>query len=309
MKVEESINVTFDETPPPPKTSPLEDDDLVEEQAIEDKPKNINKALKDESWVIAMQEEINQFISNDVWELIPNPKDMTINGTKWVFRNKLDENGVVFRNKAWLVAQDFKLFQMDVKSAFLNSFINEKVYVAQPSGFIDFVKPNHVYRLKKALYGLKQVPKAWYDRLKAFLIKHDYTMGRVLTCSKLTSPQGDNHTQPPLPPSPSREMLMNNINQLEDLSNLLAMHLSQRNTSSSPYSPNLPHTLNLDQVEQHVGYCPCCIYTQKQFLTLSEDINWIELLLTRPQSPPQLFQRVYPPTDTPPLQYHPPTTN
>ncbi|GJT39166.1 retrovirus-related pol polyprotein from transposon TNT 1-94 [Tanacetum coccineum] len=129
-KVEESLNVTFDETPPPPKTSPLEDDDLVEEQAIEvsktkplgndleDKslenneiinikeskshplenviePKNINEALKDESWVIAMQEELNQFISNDVWELVPNPKDMTIIGTKWVFRNKLDENGVV----------------------------------------------------------------------------------------------------------------------------------------------------------------------------------------------------------------------
>ncbi|GJY65587.1 retrovirus-related pol polyprotein from transposon TNT 1-94 [Tanacetum coccineum] len=137
---------------------------------------------------------------------------MPIIGTKWVYRNKLDENGIVTRNKARLVAQgynqqegidydetyapvarlesirillayacalDFKLFQMDVKSAFLNGFINEEVYVAQPPGFIDFAKPNHVYRLKKALYGLKQAPKAWYDRLKAFLIKHDYTMGMV----------------------------------------------------------------------------------------------------------------------------------
>ncbi|GJS99361.1 copia protein [Tanacetum coccineum] len=68
---------------------------------------------------------------------------------------------------------------MDVKSAFLNGFINEEVYVAQPPGFIDFAKPNYVYRLKKALYGLKQAPKAWYDRLKAFLIKHDYSMGMV----------------------------------------------------------------------------------------------------------------------------------
>ncbi|GJV45047.1 retrovirus-related pol polyprotein from transposon TNT 1-94 [Tanacetum coccineum] len=113
--------------------------------------------------------------------------------TKWVFRNKLDENGIVSRNKARLVAQgynqqegidydetyapvarlesirillayacalDFKLFQMDVKSAFLNGFINEEVYVAQPPGFIDFEKPDHVYKLKKALYGLKQAPKA-----------------------------------------------------------------------------------------------------------------------------------------------------
>ncbi|GJT99482.1 hypothetical protein Tco_1109821 [Tanacetum coccineum] len=164
MKVEESLNVIFDETPPPPKTSPLEDDDLVEEEAIEvnktrpfgndvedkslenneiinikeskshtlenvignlnqrtlrsqaqDKsnfycflstiePKNINEALKDESWVIAMQEELNQFISNDVWELFSNPMDMAIIGTKWIYRNKLDENGVVSRNKARLVA-------------------------------------------------------------------------------------------------------------------------------------------------------------------------------------------------------------
>ncbi|GKE51661.1 hypothetical protein Tco_1486817 [Tanacetum coccineum] len=133
MKVEESLNVTFNETHPPPKTSPLEDDDLVEEEAIEvnktrpfendveDKSLENNEiinikdskshplenviALKDESWVIAMQEELNQFISNDVWELFSNPKDMAIIGTKWLYRNKLDENGVVSRNKVRLVAQ------------------------------------------------------------------------------------------------------------------------------------------------------------------------------------------------------------
>ncbi|GKA62373.1 hypothetical protein Tco_0761892 [Tanacetum coccineum] len=75
------------------------------------------------------------------------------------------------------------------------------------------------------------------------------------------SPQSDNQAQPPPPPSPSREMFINDINQLQDLSNLLAMHLLQHNTPLSPHSPNLPHTLNLDQVEQHVGYCPCCIFT------------------------------------------------
>nr|GEW90308.1 copia protein [Tanacetum cinerariifolium] len=113
-----------------------------------------------------------------------------------VFRNKLDENCIVSRNKARLVAQgynqqegidydetyapiarlesvrillayayalDYKLFQMDVKSAFLNGFINEEVYMAQPLGFVDFEKLDHVYKLKKALYGLKQEPKAWPD--------------------------------------------------------------------------------------------------------------------------------------------------
>ncbi|GJR66378.1 retrovirus-related pol polyprotein from transposon TNT 1-94, partial [Tanacetum coccineum] len=241
-KIEESLNVTFDETPPPSKTSPLVDDDLDEEEAIREIEKknlenvvedetleideivnikesrnhplenNVNEALGDESWIVAMQEELNQFIANDVWELVPQSKNMTIIGTKWVFRNKLDENGIVSQNKARLVAQgynqqegidydetyapvarlesirillayacalDFKLFQMDVKSAFLNGFINEEVYMAQPPGFIDFEKPDHVYKLKKALYGLKQAPKAWYDRLKSFLIKHEYKMGMV----------------------------------------------------------------------------------------------------------------------------------
>ncbi|GJW33012.1 retrovirus-related pol polyprotein from transposon TNT 1-94 [Tanacetum coccineum] len=70
-------------------------------------PKNVNEALGDKSWIIAMQEELNQFIANDIWELVLQPKNMTIIGTKWVFRNKLDENGVVSRNKARLVAQGY----------------------------------------------------------------------------------------------------------------------------------------------------------------------------------------------------------
>ncbi|GKE46758.1 retrovirus-related pol polyprotein from transposon TNT 1-94 [Tanacetum coccineum] len=109
MKVEESLNVTFDESPPLPKTSPLEDNNLVEEEAIEvsKKLKNVGEALKDESWVVAMQEELDQIIANDVWELVPHPKSMTIIGTKWVFINNLDENGVVSKNKARLVAQDY----------------------------------------------------------------------------------------------------------------------------------------------------------------------------------------------------------
>ncbi|GJW40644.1 retrovirus-related pol polyprotein from transposon TNT 1-94 [Tanacetum coccineum] len=115
MKVEESLNVTFDETLPPTKTSPLEDDELVEEKLLRSQaqeksnffcfistiePKNINEALKDENWMMVMQEELNQFKTNDVWELVPNLMDMTIIGTKWVYRNKLDENRVVTRNKA-----------------------------------------------------------------------------------------------------------------------------------------------------------------------------------------------------------------
>ncbi|KAH9763962.1 Integrase catalytic domain-containing protein [Citrus sinensis] len=168
----------------------------------------------DESWIMAMQEELNQFERNNVWELVPNPEHQSIIGTKWVFRNKMDESGVVIRDKARLVAQgynqeeridfdetfapvarlesirmllayachkDFILYQMDVKSAFLNGYIMEEVYVKQPPGFENEKFPDHVYKLSKALYGLKQAPRAWYDRLKNFLLDNDFPMGKADT--------------------------------------------------------------------------------------------------------------------------------
>ncbi|KAK2385434.1 putative mitochondrial protein [Trifolium repens] len=121
-----------------------------------------------------------------------------------------DEKGVITRNKARMVAQGytqvegldfeetfapvarlesirlllgvacilkFKLYQMDVKSAFLNGYLHEEVYVEQPKGFTDPVYPNHVYKLKKALYGLKQAPRAWYERLTQFLVGQGYRKG------------------------------------------------------------------------------------------------------------------------------------
>ena len=67
--------------------------------------------------------------------------------------------------------KNFKLFQMDVKSAFLNGFIEEEVYVEQPPGFVDFIHLNFIFKLDKALYGLKQAPRAWYERLSTFLFQ------------------------------------------------------------------------------------------------------------------------------------------
>ena len=129
-----------------------------------------------------MQEELNQFKRSNVWTLTERPKYNSVIGTKWIFRNKLDENGVVIRNKAGLVAKgynqeegidfdetfapvarleairlllafacfmDFKLYQMDVKRAFLNGFIEEEVYVEQPPGFENHELPNHVFRLQR----------------------------------------------------------------------------------------------------------------------------------------------------------------
>ena len=80
---------------------------------------------------------------------------------------------------AFAASKGFKLFQMDVKSAFLNSYIEEEVYVRQPPSFENPKFPNHVFKLHKALYGLKQAPRARYERLKNFLLKKGFKMGSV----------------------------------------------------------------------------------------------------------------------------------
>jgi hypothetical protein len=80
---------------------------------------------------------------------------------------------------AFSVAKGFKLYQMDVKSAFLNGFVEEEVYVRQPPGFESVEFPHKVYRLRKALYGLKQAPCPWYGRLRGFLFSKGFEMGKV----------------------------------------------------------------------------------------------------------------------------------
>ncbi|GJV63386.1 retrovirus-related pol polyprotein from transposon TNT 1-94 [Tanacetum coccineum] len=80
---------------------------------------------------------------------------------------------------AFAAHMNMVVYQMDVKTAFLNGNLREEVYVSQPDGFVDKDKPNHVYKLKKALYGLKQAPRAWYDMLSSFLISQDFSKGSV----------------------------------------------------------------------------------------------------------------------------------
>jgi hypothetical protein len=161
-----------------------------------------------------MHEELNNFIRNLVWELVERPKGHNVIGTKWIYINKQDQDGIVVRNTARLVAQGYtqvegldfretyapvarlktirillaypcthniKLYQIDVKSAFLNCYINREVYVEQPPGFEDDKRPNHVYKLKKTLYGLKKAPRAWYERLRDFLLSKGFKMGKVDT--------------------------------------------------------------------------------------------------------------------------------
>ncbi|GJZ21837.1 xylulose kinase-1 [Tanacetum coccineum] len=116
-------------------------------------------------------ESVVNFKIQKVWILVDLPYGKKIIGTKWVYRNKKDERGVVVRNKAsiriflaFASYMGFIVYQMDVKSAFLYGKIDEEVYVSQPPGFIDPKYPQKVYKVVKALYGLHQAPRAWFPR-------------------------------------------------------------------------------------------------------------------------------------------------
>ncbi|GKD97772.1 retrovirus-related pol polyprotein from transposon TNT 1-94 [Tanacetum coccineum] len=172
--------------------------------------------MADSAWIKVMQEELCQFDQLDVWELIDKPLCKNVINMKWPWKNKCDEENTVIHNKAHLVAKgysqqegidfeesfspvarleavrlfvayaahkSFPIYQMDVKTTFLNGPLKEEVYVNQPDGFVDPHHPDKVYRLKKALYGLKQAPRAWYDELSNFLI-HQSPRGTFINQAK-----------------------------------------------------------------------------------------------------------------------------
>ncbi|MFS7953253.1 putative RNA-directed DNA polymerase [Helianthus anomalus] len=175
-------------------------------------PRTYKEAFTEDSWVIAMQEELSQFEKLGVWKLVDLPEGHRKINTKWVFKCKRDDKGVVVRNKARLVVQgfsqqegidftevyapvarleaiqiflafaswkNFKVFQLDVKSAFLYGKVKEEVYVGQPPGFTDPIHKNKVYFLDKALYGLHQAPRAWYETLSQHLLANSFVRGKV----------------------------------------------------------------------------------------------------------------------------------
>nr|GEW72680.1 Gag-Pol polyprotein [Tanacetum cinerariifolium] len=159
-------------------------------------PKNFKYVITEDCWFQSMQDEIYEFDRLQIWELVPQPDCVMIIALKWIYKVKLDEYGDVLKNKARLVAKGYRqaegidfeesfvsvtrieaicifianaasknmtIYQMDVKTTFLNDELKKEVYVSQPEGFVDPDHPTHAYRLKKALYGLKQAPWAWYQ--------------------------------------------------------------------------------------------------------------------------------------------------
>ncbi|KAK8695943.1 hypothetical protein V6N13_001085 [Hibiscus sabdariffa] len=132
--------------------------------------KNIKESLNDDYWILAMQEELNQIDRNESGNIVRNKARLVAQGYTQEEGNDFDETyAPLARMEAirmlvvFACYHEFKLFQMDVKSAFLNGFISEEVYVEQSPDFEDPNFPNHVFKLFKALYGLKQAPRAWKD--------------------------------------------------------------------------------------------------------------------------------------------------
>ncbi|CAJ2633078.1 unnamed protein product [Trifolium pratense] len=196
----------------------------------ESEPIDVNSALQSEKWRCAMKEELDSIESNQTWELVDLPQRKKAIDVKWVYKLKVNSKGEITRYKARLVAKgflqkegidydevfapvtrmetirlvtvianlnDWPMYQMDVKSAFLNGHIEEEVYVAQPPGYEVKGQEFKVYRLKKALYGLKQAPRAWNKRIDKFLneigfkkcvtehgvyIKKDAAKGVIIIC-------------------------------------------------------------------------------------------------------------------------------
>ena len=170
-------------------------------------PIDFKEASHDEKWVKAMNDEIEAIRKNDTWELTSLPQGQKAIGVKWVFKAKRNAQGEVERYKARLVAKGYsqrqgidydevfapvvcletihllislaaqnqwKIFQMDVKSAFLNGYLEEEVYLEQPFDYVVKGQENKFLKLKKALYGLKQAPRAWNGRIDKYFQKNGY---------------------------------------------------------------------------------------------------------------------------------------
>jgi hypothetical protein len=187
-------------------------------------PKNFEEASQEDNWIRAMNEELDQIEKNNTWELVPRPEDKNVIGSKWVFKNKMNEKDkflgikpdwsikdmhklkvrtlmkLLHQWQDWKLSEYFllihfirtsKVYRMDVKSTFLNGDLEEEVYMEQPEGFSLTDNPNYVCKLKKALYGLKQAPRAWYYRLDKFLQEKGFKKGTVDSNLYIKS-EGDN---------------------------------------------------------------------------------------------------------------------
>ncbi|GKC19338.1 retrovirus-related pol polyprotein from transposon TNT 1-94 [Tanacetum coccineum] len=197
---------------PEPSSEASSSRDVSSADSTHSKPKKYKSAELRYCWFQACKMKFMDFARLQVWELVPRPDYVMIISLKWIYKVKLDEYDDVLKNKARLVAKGYRqqegidfeesfapvarieairifianaasmnitIYQMDVKTTFLNGELKEEVYVCQLEGFVDPDHLTHVYRLKTALYGLKQAPQAWYDTLSRFLLDNKLSKGVV----------------------------------------------------------------------------------------------------------------------------------
>jgi hypothetical protein len=179
---------------------------------LEEEPTCFEESIQRKEWTDAMTEEYQSIMKNEVWEIVPRPKNKDVVSSRWLFKIKHATDGIIEKYKARFVARGFsqkegihyektfapvarytsirtiialaakmkwKLHQMDMKTAFLNGVIEEEVYIEQPQRFEVEDRKSHVCRLKKALYGLKQAPRAWYGRIDSFLTSLGFTKSKA----------------------------------------------------------------------------------------------------------------------------------
>eukprot|EP00253_Pinus_taeda_P013208 PITA_13208 len=172
-----------------------------------DDPIHLEDAIKNKKWIEAMDEEINAIERNKTWDFVELSKGKEFIGVKWVYKTKSNVEGKIEGHKARLVVKGYKqqygrdyeetfapvarmetvravlsieaqnkwkVYQMDVKSAFLNGVLMEEVYIEQPLGYVKKGQEHKVCRLKKALYVLKQAPRAWYNRIDSYLLENEF---------------------------------------------------------------------------------------------------------------------------------------
>ncbi|KAL0402256.1 UNVERIFIED_CONTAM: Retrovirus-related Pol polyprotein from transposon TNT 1-94 [Sesamum latifolium] len=197
-----------DDESPLRKTRPLSEIyESTELLLFASEPQSFEDASKDECWTKTMNEEMSTIEKNETWELVDLPKGKKTIWLKWIFKIKFNQDGLIQKYKARLVAKGYsqqpgidftetyapvarietirtvlailaqlelQVYQLDVKSVFLNGEIEEEVYVEQPEGFIVKGKEDKVCRLKKALYGLKQAPRAWNSKINSYFIENGY---------------------------------------------------------------------------------------------------------------------------------------
>ncbi|CAA0825713.1 cysteine-rich RLK (RECEPTOR-like protein kinase) 8 [Striga hermonthica] len=175
-------------------------------------PESFEAAVKEKEWVKAMKEEIRMIEKNKTWELVDPPNNKEVIGVKWVYKTKLNPDGSIQKHKARLVAKGYsqlpgidynetfapvarldtiralialaaqkkwRIYQLDVKSTFLNGYLEEEIYVEQPQGFVTEGQENKVLKLKEALYGLKQAPRAWYNRIDDYFTSHGFKRSEI----------------------------------------------------------------------------------------------------------------------------------